>query len=130
MISPTTASHARGILRALRVRSGQVEASAWVSLDGFVLASDLDDRVNADRIGAMCASLFALSGRAAQEVNVGRLRQIILEGSEGIMMLIQAGGISSLALSAPSSANLGRIILEARAAALELAQLEAEVQVP
>lgn len=124
MVSEPVASHARGILRSLHARSGQIEASAWVSLDGFVLASVLGADANADRIGAMCASLIALSRRATQEIDVGELRQIILDGSTGIMLLTQSGRQTALTLSASKSAALGRVLIEAKAAATELSQLE------
>lgn len=123
MLSPSSQSQARSILRELRA-SGQIELTAWVSFDGFILASVVDASVNADRIGAMCASLLALSRRAAKEVDVGELRQIILGGSTGIMLLIDAGPGRALTLSADSGVNLGRILLEARKAATRLAALE------
>ncbi|RMX03021.1 hypothetical protein D8I35_17775 [Corticibacter populi] len=123
MLSEVTGSQARRILRELRANSGQIELAAWVSFDGFVLASVSDAEVNADRIGAMCASLLALSRRAAKEVDVGDLKQVILGGSRGVMLLVEAGPGRALTLSAESGANLGRVLLEARQKALQLAAL-------
>ncbi|WP_238946137.1 roadblock/LC7 domain-containing protein [Vandammella animalimorsus] len=123
MLSPVMQSQARSILRELRAGSAQIELTAWVSFDGFVLAAATEANVNADRIGAMCASLLALSRRATKEIDVGDLKQIILGGSSGIMLLIEAGTGRALTLSAESSANLGRILLDARKAAMRLAEL-------
>ena len=77
----------RRLLRAFSVSSPHIEACAAVSGDGFILASVLADQVDGDRFGAMCASLLALSSRAAAEIGRGELRQIILDGTYGPMLL-------------------------------------------
>ena len=71
------AKKARSLLRGLQASSEHVEAAALVSNDGLIIASVLSDSVDADRFGAMCASLLALASRAAREVERGELRQII-----------------------------------------------------
>lgn len=48
----------------------------------------------------MCASLLALADRAAREVDRGRLRQVILDGTGGPMLLTQAGDTAVLAVAA------------------------------
>lgn len=123
MLTEQQASQARKILRELRTQAEQVELAAWVSFDGFVLAVATDGEINTDRIGAMCASLLALSRRAAKEVEVGQLRQVILGGDDGIMLLLEAGKNRALTLSTDNGANLGRILLQARQAAKMLDQL-------
>lgn len=120
MLSPEEQSQARSVLRAFRASSDAIELTAWVSFDGFVLASATQNHVNADRIGAMCASLLALSRRAAKEVEMGVLKQVILGGDQGIMLLVEAGPGRALMLSAESGANLGRILLDARKTAKAL----------
>ena len=76
-----------------------------------------------DRFGAMCASLLALADRAAREVDRGRLRQVILDGTGGPMLLTQAGDTAVLAVAAAPQSNLGRLILETRKVSIELAAL-------
>ncbi len=116
-------SKARGMLRALQATSDKIEASALVSHDGLTLASVLSSEVNADRFGAMCASLLALATRAAGEVDRGELRQIILDGTHGPLLLTRAGDSGVLAVAASPSANLGKVILDARKTASDLAGL-------
>ncbi|HEY0823004.1 MAG TPA: roadblock/LC7 domain-containing protein, partial [Ramlibacter sp.] len=62
---------ARGLLRGLQAASDCVRSCAIVSYDGLIRASVLAPGVDADRFGAMCASLLALSVRAAKEVERG-----------------------------------------------------------
>ncbi len=118
-------SKARGMLRALQSTSDKIQASALVSHDGLTLASVLSSDVNADRFGAMCASLLALASRAASEVERGELRQVILDGEHGPLLLTRAGNTGVLAVAASPTANLGKVILDTRKTATDLAALSA-----
>jgi predicted regulator of Ras-like GTPase activity (Roadblock/LC7/MglB family) len=113
----------RSTLRTLRTSSEHIQSCAVVSFDGLLIAAVLDDGVDGDRFGAMCASLLALSTRAAKEVNRGILRQIVLDGEQGPMLLTRAGSVGVLAVAARSSAHLGRLLFDARATAETLAAL-------
>ena len=113
----------RSVLRAIHSNVQHIEASAVVTADGITVASLLSEHADADRFGAMCASLLALATRAANEVDRGALRQVILDGTKGPMLLTHAGTSAVLAIAAHPSANLGRLILETRKAAAELGEL-------
>lgn len=117
------ASKARGLLRALAGRVDCVRSSAVVTFDGIMLASVLAEGVGGERFGAMCASLLALSTRAAKEVERGELRQVILDGKHGPMLLSRAGNLGVLAVASDPTPNLGRLILEAKTTATALAEL-------
>lgn len=117
------ATKARGLLRTLAGRVDCVRSSAIVTFDGLMLASVLADGVGGERFGAMCASLLALSTRAAKEVERGELRQVILDGKQGPMLLSRAGNVGVLAIAADPTPNLGRLILEAKSTATALAEL-------
>ena len=108
-------------LKALRGASAEVEACALISHDGHIVACRMSPEVDADRFGAMCASLLALASRAASEVDRGELRQIILDGSRGPVILIRAGEAGVLAVAATRAALLGKLLLEVRRAAQALA---------
>lgn len=118
------AKKARSLLRGLQASSEHIQAAALVSNDGLIIASVLSDSVDADRFGAMCASLLALASRAAREVERGELRQIILDGVLGPMLLSRAGGSGVLAVAASPAANLGKVILDTRNTARSLADLK------
>lgn len=114
---------ARVVIRALQTDVDHIEASAVVSRDGLIIASLLSSGVDEDRFGAMCASLLALASKATTEVDRGNLRQIILDGSKGPMLLTHCGTVAVLAVAAHSSANLGRLIMETRKASLKIGEL-------
>lgn len=117
------ASKTRALLRGLCASSDKVEATALVSHDGLIVASVMSSEVDADRFGAMCASLLALANRAAKEVSRGDLRQVILDGSLGPMLLTKAGDAGVLAVAATPAAKLGQLILDTRSTARALSDL-------
>ena len=104
----------KSILRELNASSSDIEASACISSDGFNLAAVLNKDVDPDRYSAMCASLLALANRAAQEVQRGDLKLVLVEGDQGVMLLVQAGQNSILAVAAKPSRNLGMIFMSAK----------------
>lgn len=130
MANPLTeaarAARVRSILRNLLASSAHIEACAVVSLDGLLIASVMSDDVNADRFAAMSASLLTLASRAAAEAARGELRQLILDGSQGTMLLTQAGDLGVLSVAGHPGAQLGKLILDARATAGQLAGLGAD----
>lgn len=103
------------VLNELNASSSDIEASACISSDGFNLASVLNKNVDPDRYSAMCASLLALANRAAQEVQRGNLK-----GDHGVMLLVQAGQNTILAVAAKPSRNLGMIFMTAKKFALKI----------
>ena len=110
----------RSVLRELNATSADIEASACISSDGFTLAAVLGDGVDPDRFGAMCASLLALAHRAAQEVQRGNLKLVLVEGEQGVMLLVQAGPNTILAVAAKPSKNLGMIFMDSKKFAKKL----------
>jgi predicted regulator of Ras-like GTPase activity (Roadblock/LC7/MglB family) len=120
-----TARKARGLLRTLQASSSTVRSCALVSYDGLMLAAVMDEGIDSDRFGAMCASLLALAARATKEVERGVLRQVILDGDKGPMLLTRAGTIGVLAVAADPTPSLGKLIIDTRTTAKALALLDA-----
>lgn len=116
------ASAARSVLRELNASSEDIEASATMTTDGYIIGAVLDKDTDEDRFAAMSASLLALAERATDEIRRGQMKQLLVEGSEGLMLLVRAGGDKVLAVAAKPTVNLGRIFLEARKAAVKLDQ--------
>ena len=115
----------RRLIRRFKASLEGIQAVAVISGDGLALASELDETADADRFAAMCASLLALAGQAADEVARGVLRQVLVEGEEGAMLLVQAGPDTVLAVAASRAVNIGRVFIEARKTADETARIVA-----
>lgn len=111
------------ILKKLNSTSSDIQASAVMSRDGHSLATVLDDNVNSVRLGAMCATLLSLGEKASLELNRGKLKQILIHGEEGYVLLFRIGEKAVLAVVSRPSANLGMMLVEARRTAAEISVL-------
>lgn len=110
------------ILSRLNSISKDIEASAVMTRDGISLASKIRDEVNQDRLGAMCASLLSLSDKTAKELNRGTLKQVLIEGDQGCILIVHIGKRAVLAVVSKPSSNLGMVFVEARNVAREIEQ--------
>lgn len=113
------------VLKRLNATSADIQASAVMTRDGHTLASVLDASVNSVRLGAMCATLLSLGERASQELSRGNLKQILIQGEEGYVLLMRVGEKAVLAVVSRPSANLGMMLVEARRTASEIVALGA-----
>lgn len=121
MISRTEQMIAR--LRDLRVSTTDIEASALVSVDGLIMASDLPVDVEEDRVSAMSAAMLGLGERIAGELGLGILDQVYVHGDNGYVIVISVGKEAVLTSLAHQDAKLGLVLLDMRRAAVDLAQL-------
>lgn len=111
------------ILKRLNSTSSEIQASAVMSRDGHTLASVLGQGVNNVRLGAMCATLLSLGEKASLELNRGHLKQILIHGEEGYVLLLRVGEKAVIAVVSQPGANLGMMLVESRRAASEILAL-------
>ncbi len=110
-------------LRDMRSSAPDIEASAVVSVDGLILASDLPANVEEDRVSAMSAAMLSLGERISNELGRGALDQVYIRGDEGYVLLMAAGEEAVLTILARREAKLGLILLDARRSAADIAKL-------
>jgi predicted regulator of Ras-like GTPase activity (Roadblock/LC7/MglB family) len=110
-------------LRDMRSLSSDVEASAVVSTDGLIIASDLPATSEEDRVSAMSAAMLSLGERISTELGRGQLDQVYIRGAEGYVLLMPAGEEAVLTILARREAKLGLVMLDSRRAAAEIAKL-------
>lgn len=94
--------------------SPDVEASAVVSSDGLPMASALPPGVQEDKLAAMSAALLILGERAASGLGKGDLAQVLVEGSDGYVVLMAAGPHAVLVAVASTQAKAGLLLFEMR----------------
>ena len=110
-------------LRDLQAGTQDIEASAVVSVDGLIMASSLPTDVDEDRISAMSAAMLSLGDRIASELRRGKLNQVYIRGTEGIIVLMAIGTDAVLTVMARNTAKLGLIFLDMKRAAIDLERL-------
>lgn len=113
----------RPLLRELNSKSNEMEASAVISRDGLSVATVLGESVDPDRLGALCAALLGLADTTAKELERGELKQVLLHGRKGVLLLVHIGSTHVLALAATPKINLGMVLLEAKKTADRLATI-------
>ena len=111
------------ILNELNSSSADVEASAIISTDGLIMASQLPSSIDEDRVGAMSAAMLSLGDRTAQELERGNLDQVLIKGSNGYVLMVKAGEDAVLTVMAKANAKLGLIFLDVKRAAKKTSEL-------
>ncbi len=88
-----------------------IKGSMVVGKDGLVIASQLPSGVDSELIGAMASAAFGSAERTASEINQGALNQMMIEGTYGKTIMMDAGdGI--LAVLTDSNVNLGLVRIQ------------------
>jgi predicted regulator of Ras-like GTPase activity (Roadblock/LC7/MglB family) len=99
------------ILKDLEAEVPEIEASSVVSAEGFPIASALPVNVDETRVAAITAVVLNMSERAIMDFEKGVLDQVIIRGSEGLLISTAVGRDAVLTVSASHDARLGVILL-------------------
>ena len=92
--------------------AGVTEAVA-VSSDGLLIAmSGIRDRSNAERLAAVVSGMTSLAGGAANWYSLGTLNRVIVDMSDGYLLVTSISSGSVLGVIADHSANLGTVAYE------------------
>jgi hypothetical protein len=91
-----------------------------VSRAGAVLAAVLPSGLEQNRVGAVAAGLLGLADRSVQQLARGSLQQTLVQGTQGNIIITQAGPGAALVALADPALNLGLAFLEARESAQTL----------
>jgi predicted regulator of Ras-like GTPase activity (Roadblock/LC7/MglB family) len=110
-------------LRELRASSPDIEASAVVSADGLIVASDLPAAAEEERVSAMSAAILSLGERISKELGRGPLDQVYIRGADGFVFLMPAGEEAVLTILARRDAKLGLVMLDSRRTAADIAKM-------
>lgn len=111
------------VLKNLHTSTPDIEGAAVISLDGLIMASSLPASVEEDTVSAMSAALYGIGSKTAEELQRGDVEQLFIKGSNGYMLITQAGAESVLGVMANAKAKLGIIFLDVKRAAEEVAKL-------
>lgn len=110
-------------LMELNRASADIEASAVISRDGLMMASQLPAGLDQDRVGAMSAAILSLGERTAAELARGTLDQVLIKGASGYVVMTSAGDEAVVSVLARADAKLGLIFLDLKRAAATVAGL-------
>ncbi|UZE92339.1 MAG: roadblock/LC7 domain-containing protein [Methanosarcinales archaeon] len=116
MVKDTIVGMLEKVLTDLR-RTGDIEASAIVSRDGLLMASDIAEGIHAETFAAMSATMLGAAETAISELNKGIPDRVIVESKKGKVITTGAGPKALLVVMTPPEAGLGLILVEMEKAA-------------
>jgi len=108
------------VLREVQSRIPDLEGLAVVTKDGLPIASALYSNTDEDRISAMTAASLSLSERVVMELDRGKMEQVIISGSNGMVIIRDSGEHAVLVGIARLDAKLGLVLLDMKRAAKKL----------
>jgi uncharacterized protein len=106
-------------LDALREEHAGIAGALLSTVDGFEVAASVGAQVSAKKLAAMTSSLLALAQAVSQECSVGQCRDLVIEASTGLVLLMDVPSAqhkSVLTVLCSEAAMLGRFRWAARSA--------------
>lgn len=101
--------------------STDVAGAAVISTDGMLLGSRMGPEVNADRVGAIAATMMGVTVRVVNDLKIGKAEETIIRADNGYLVVVPVTNQVVLAITLRAHANLGMIRLEAREAGQAIA---------
>ena len=115
------------ILRRLHKSVDGLHGTVVVSIEGFVVAaysgdgrSRTSNPVDSPQIAAMAAAIIALGERVLGRLARGEIDRILLDGTEGGIIVVPAGPEAALAAMVNKDAKLGLVMYELRRSSREV----------
>ncbi len=122
-MAKSTEEQLKDVLTKFENSTADIEASAVVSTDGLVMASNLPADVEEDRMGAMSAAMLGLGERSSKELHRGDLDQVIVKGDDGYIVLMSIGEDAVLVTMTNAKVKLGLLFLELKRTRMELEKI-------
>ncbi|MEJ2592119.1 MAG: roadblock/LC7 domain-containing protein [Candidatus Thiodiazotropha sp.] len=103
--------------------TASIQAAAVMSRDGILIASRLHKSVNPDRLSAISASILSLANRASSDLQQGNLEQVLIDSSDGFLLMVKVGSNAVLSVVSRPSSRLGMLLHDTKKSAATLAAL-------
>jgi predicted regulator of Ras-like GTPase activity (Roadblock/LC7/MglB family) len=101
----------------------KLNGSLVASKDGFLIASDLPEGVEAEGMAAITATGLSLSNCVDDTAGEGDFEELVIRNDGGHVVIYAAGPSAALAVLASPDVSVGSLHLEARPAARAIARL-------
>jgi hypothetical protein len=122
-MAKSISDHLNEILSRLEKNVPHVEATAVVSTDGLVIASRLPKDVEEDRIGAMAAAILTISKRSGKELERGEMERVLIDGTDGYLMISSIGDDAVLVALVEKNVRLGMLFYEIKKSLPKLVEI-------
>lgn len=100
-----------------------VKAAAIVSIEGLPVVSALPENITEETVAATTSMLLSLAERAINDMNVGDLEQLNIQGSISNLTVLTAGQKNVLTVLTEKGANLGYVYIACEKICNKISQL-------
>ena len=101
------------LLQKFLINNPNVNAIAVITTEGLPILSAFPRYMDEVRVAAMTATLLSLAERSIIEMEKGKFNQLFIKGSEGYLVILQAGPNAVLMISTTSKIQLGLLFFDA-----------------
>lgn len=91
---------------------GSIEATAIISRDGLLIASDIPSGFNAETFAAMSATMLGAAETATAELDKGVPDRVIIESENAKLIAVGAGQKALLVVLTPPDIGLGLVLMK------------------
>jgi len=109
------------VLRSLHESVEGLQGTVVISLDGFVVASHVpsangrrrrgESQTDSPQVAAMAASIVAISDKVLAQLQRGVMHRVLIDGSDGGIVVVPAGPDAAIAVMVEHEAKLGLVML-------------------
>jgi len=100
--------------------SGDVIGSGVVRRDGLMIFCSMPEDVNSKAVAAMAAAIVGTGETASNELEIGKLNQVVVESSSGKLITVGAGAEVIFTVIVKAKANMGLILMNMERAAKKI----------
>ena len=99
------------LFKKLRDINSDIIGSALFSTNGVLIRAAFTQNVNEALIGEISSRIQTNAEKSIEELSLGKLKRIIIEGEEGTIILTNAGNKAIICVIVKPDANLGMVLL-------------------
>lgn len=122
MATQTRTQRIQDVLRALKTSCPDVTGAVLVSADGFIVAAALDADVDAEGLSGVGSALMTAGARLPEAITGAAPEQVFVRSGKGCIIASRVPPDALLVVLVAADARLGRVMLEMRRRAGELAE--------
>jgi uncharacterized protein len=111
------------ILKELIEGTADIVGAAVADNDGLLLANQLSDSINPDKIASISATLLNLSDSSSQQLNFGSVYRTIIQAETGNIVAVRVTPNALLVGLTTADMNLGLAIVKSQQAASAIAEI-------
>lgn len=110
-------------LESLSTCTPDILGAAVVSEDGHLIARDPQTQAEESSVGTMASVLLRLGASASGKLSLGGFKQVMINGENGNVLMVEAGDGALLMVLLQRRATLGLVFLDVSRASRSIADL-------